>query len=79
MAILWVVGRDISRAFGRGAKWGLYTQYESDAKAMAGVLSTTALPAFDAASSGQYAHYHPNDRSLFDSYKHFHVWFGNMG
>ena len=46
---------------------------------MAGVLSTTALPAFDAASSGQYAHYHPNDRSLFDSYKHFHVWFGNMG
>ena len=45
--------------YGKGAKWGLYTQHSIDALATATILGLGLLPEYDDATVGTYAHYPP--------------------
>lgn len=77
-ALSWVLTQNELSVYGKGAKWGLYTQHSIDAFAMATILGFGLPPEHDDATVGTYAHYHPHERLLLGKYKHFHVWYGDM-
>lgn len=67
-----------NKYYGKGASWGVYTEYESDAKAFAEALGRVD-PKMDDIPSGFYQHYHligTNGIRGFGKFAHFHVWFG---
>ena len=77
-AIAWVDITAKSNVYGKNASWGLYTQKSTDASIMAMVLGGGTYPEFHPGNVGEYPHYHVSGYILFNKYKHFHVWFGNL-
>ena len=79
-AYLWAMSNDRLTQFGKGSKWGLYTETEISAYRMAFALGTNAEPVFDSAKpgSGIYNHFHVNGRNFKNHFKHFHVWYGSL-
>jgi len=75
-ALSWVLTQNELSVYGKGAKWGLYTQHSVDALAMATILGFGLPPEHDDATVGTYAHYHPYGRVLLGKYAHFHIWYG---
>ena len=64
--------------YGKGASWGVYTEYEADARALGNALGQID-PRMDTVPSGFYQHYHligANGLRSFGKFTHFHVWFG---
>ena len=63
--------------YGKNATWGLYTVNVEDAYSMAFRLGGWK-PIWEGNNAGQYDHFHTANHVLFDTYKHFHVWYGNL-
>ena len=67
-----------NKYYGKGASWGVYTEYEVDARALGNALGQID-PRMDSVPSGFYQHYHligANGIRGFGKFAHFHVWFG---
>ena len=73
----WVLLMACTGGYGRGASWGLYTSEQADAWAMIVTLGGPE-PCRHENRPGEYPHFHPRMRTLFEQYKHFHVWYGSI-
>ena len=80
----WAIMTAASGKYSSRASWGLYTEKQIDAMAMAMYLGAPGPVYFDEAFRNHYAHFHTVGRiivdSNFQSYcaQSFHIWYGVM-
>lgn len=78
----WAIMTAASGKYSSRASWGLYTEKQIDAMAMAMYLGAPGPVYFDEASSNHYAHFHTMGRAIIDSNfqsycaQSFHIWYG---
>ena len=70
---------DAAGVYGKNQAWGFYTQLESDAARMMGLISGGYIG--PEGKRGQYLHYHSvghQTHLVYNTYSHFHAWFGQI-
>ena len=70
---------DAAGVYGKHTSWGVYTPHQKDAFWLAGQLAFLNRTDFFEELSvriGEKRHYHMEGHVFFNTYDHFHIWFG---